>query len=71
MEAIPDMCHTEMNDMCIAGFTLDALEELRRSVRTSDIQITQTALQTCYELNSTDDRTLSFIKWGKTVVDQM
>jgi len=71
MHTIPDMCHDEMKDMCIAALTLDCLESLRNAVRTSDIQTTEDALVPCLELNSTDERTIHFVDWGRKVLEQL
>ena len=69
--SVPDMCLDEMDDMCVAVLTLEALEELRRSSKTSNVVEVRNAISTCSQLNSNDERTVSFIQWGQEVEKQM
>ena len=66
--------HSARSDCTRHGFVvppyLDCLESLRNAVRTSDIQTTEDALVPCLELNSTDERTMHFVDWGRKVLEQ-
>ncbi len=68
---VPDMCREEMDSIAVAALTLEAIERLRKAVTSSDIGKTSAAVDAIADLRSEDERTLRYMSWGATVVEQM
>ena len=68
---LPEVCRVEMQTISKGVLALEAVESLRNIVHKSDIRATEEAVNRLTQLRSVDERTLSFIEWGHTVVSQM